>query len=87
MTLGCGMILLLLLCPVQLFFYNFIIQNIPLAEVSTCILFRNDYCITVFVLIILCSLIWVPVGVWIGLRPAVAANSATHRAIFSGISS
>jgi NitT/TauT family transport system permease protein len=29
--------------------------------------------IRVFILIILCSLLWVPVGVWVGMRPHVAA--------------
>ena len=35
----------------------------------------------VIVLIALASLIWVPVGVWIGLRPALARRASAARAV------
>ena len=47
-------------------------ENIPLAAVEHVFLLGLATASRVFVLIIICSLIWVPVGVWIGLRPNVA---------------
>ncbi len=50
----------------------FIFRNIPLASVGHVFLLGLITALRVFCLIIVCSLIWVPVGVWIGLRPSVA---------------
>ncbi len=50
---------------------------------------RPGACITmvrVFVLIALASLIWVPIGVWVGMRPRAAADRAADRAVHGGIS-
>ena len=50
----------------------FIALHIPLASVGHVFFLGMITAIRVFALIIICSLIWVPVGVWIGLRPHVA---------------
>lgn len=50
----------------------FIARNIPLASVGHVFFLGSITAIRVFALIIVCSVIWVPVGVWIGLRPHVA---------------
>ncbi|HSW69963.1 MAG TPA: ABC transporter permease subunit [Gammaproteobacteria bacterium] len=50
----------------------FIVRNIPLVSVGHVFLLGAITAMRVFVLIIICSLLWVPVGVWIGLRPPVA---------------
>src|SRR3990167_1606659 len=50
----------------------FIVRHIPLTSVGYIFFLGLMTTIRVFVLIIVCSLIWVPVGVWIGQRPQVA---------------
>jgi NitT/TauT family transport system permease protein len=50
----------------------FITQHIPLAAVGHIFFLGLITALRVFVLIVLCSLVWVPVGVWIGFRPRVA---------------
>ncbi len=50
----------------------FIARNIPLTSVGHVFVLGLITSLRVFALIIACSLIWVPVGVWIGLRPSVA---------------
>lgn len=50
----------------------FIARNIPLSSVGYVFYLGLITALRVFVLIMICSLIWVPVGVWIGLRPNVA---------------
>jgi len=50
----------------------YILENIPFADVSQVFFLGLATTLRVFILIILCSLIWVPVGVWVGLRPNVA---------------
>ncbi len=54
-----------------IFFCKYIIENISLAEIAHVFLLGLITAFRVFVLIFLCSLIWVPIGVWVGLRPAV----------------
>lgn len=54
------------------FLWRYIARNIVLAEVLHVFLLGLITAFRVFVLIILCSLIWVPVGVFIGLRPRAA---------------
>lgn len=58
------------LALVFLVYYS--IQNISFAEVLHVFILGLITACRVFILIIICSLIWVPVGVWIGLRPRVA---------------
>ncbi len=50
----------------------FVARYIPLASVGHVIFLGCITAIRVVTLLILCSLIWVPVGVWIGLRPRIA---------------
>lgn len=56
-----------------LFFFVYFIKNhFPLKSVLHVLFLGLITAARVFVLIIACSLIWVPVGVWIGLRPSAA---------------
>lgn len=55
-----------------IFLSDYFFQNVALAEVKQVFLLGLITAFRVFVLIILCSLFWVPVGVWIGLRPRMA---------------
>ncbi|MBV9576658.1 MAG: ABC transporter permease subunit [Gammaproteobacteria bacterium] len=64
-TFGMGAVALL-------FLLNYIANNLSLAEVGHVFFLGLITALRVFVLIIFCSFIWVPVGVWIGLRPNVA---------------
>jgi len=50
----------------------FIAHHIPLSSVGHVFFLGLITTIRVFALIMICSLIWVPVGVWIGFRPQVA---------------
>lgn len=50
----------------------FVVAGATLAEVGTAILLGLATAARVFVLIALASIIWVPVGVWLGLRPGAA---------------
>lgn len=61
----CGVALLI-------FFGNYLYQNIYLPEVNHVFVLGMITACRVFILILLCSVIWVPVGIWIGLRPRVA---------------
>lgn len=54
-----------------LFLAYYIFNNISLPEIEHVFLLGLITAARVFVLIIICSLIWVPVGVWIGRRPRV----------------
>jgi NitT/TauT family transport system permease protein len=51
---------------------DYIGATLDWAEVATAVWFGFLTLIRVIVLILIASLIWVPIGVWIGLRPAVA---------------
>jgi NitT/TauT family transport system permease protein len=50
----------------------YVLASIPLKEVWHTFGLGLVTAFRVFILIILCSLIWIPVGVWAGLRPGVA---------------
>jgi len=50
----------------------FVLEDVTPAEVGTAVLFGLATMVRVFVLIALASIIWVPVGVWLGLRPEAA---------------
>ncbi len=64
LTLGIGI-------AAGIFLINYTTHNITLAEIPHVFLLGLITAFRVFILIILCSLIWVPIGVWIGLRPTV----------------
>jgi NitT/TauT family transport system permease protein len=51
---------------------SFVLSGVALAEVESAILLGVATMLRVFVLIALASAIWVPVGVWVGLRPGAA---------------
>ena len=64
--------LILAFLAALIFLGRFIQQNVPLASVKQVFDLGLITALRVFILIILCSLVWVPVGVWIGLRPRAA---------------
>lgn len=49
--------------------YNFIIQTITLQEISHVFYLGAITGIKVTILIVMASLVWVPIGVWVGLHP------------------
>ncbi len=63
-------ILLIILC---ILVSHYIYQTVPFSETAHIALLGLFTAIRVFIMIGLASLIWVPIGVWIGLRPKVAA--------------
>jgi NitT/TauT family transport system permease protein len=54
------------------FLIEFIRQHIPYDVIKHVIMLGLITALRVFILIILCTLVWVPIGVWIGLRRDVA---------------
>lgn len=52
--------------------FHYFLQNISLGELRHVFVLGLITAFRVFILILLCSIIWVPVGIWIGLRPRVA---------------
>lgn len=55
-----------------IFIYRYIEENITLAETLHVLVLGLITALRVTIMIILCSIIWVPVGIWVGLRPRVA---------------
>lgn len=55
-----------------IFLLTYIAKNISLPEISHVFFLGLITAFRVFILIVLCSLIWVPAGIWIGLRPRAA---------------
>src|SRR5690606_14613209 len=51
---------------------HYVAENISLMEIGHVFLLGLITSCRVFIMIAVCSLIWVPVGVWIGLRPRVS---------------
>lgn len=51
---------------------RFIYQAIPVKETLYVFMLGSFTALRVFILVILCSLIWVPIGIYIGLRPKLA---------------
>jgi NitT/TauT family transport system permease protein len=51
---------------------RFVLAEVPLPEMGRVLLYGVFTLLRVAVLIALASLIWVPIGVWVGLRPRVA---------------
>jgi NitT/TauT family transport system permease protein len=50
----------------------FIYRYVPFSSIQHVFILGLITAVRVFILVFLCSLIWVPVGVWVGLRPNVA---------------
>ncbi len=67
-----NLLLLVVVLGTVIYSVFFIAHNIPLTSVGHVFYLGLFTTLRVFVLIILCSLLWVPIGVWIGLRPHVA---------------
>lgn len=61
-----------LLLGTFLFVIHFIFQNVPLHSIWHVFYLGIITSIRVFFLIAIVSLIWVPIGVWVGLRPNIA---------------
>ncbi len=55
-----------------IFIGNYIVNNISFPEIRHVFFLGLITAFRVIVLIVLCSLFWVPVGIWIGLRPRAA---------------
>ena len=57
-----------------LFYYliGFIYQNVSLKTTLYVFMLGSFTALRVFILILLCSLVWVPIGVYVGLRPNLA---------------
>lgn len=51
------------------FLFSYAMHNLSMKEVFHVFILGLITALRVFILIILCSFIWVPIGVWIGLRP------------------
>lgn len=65
--------LLTLFCvAIITFLIRFIFKTVPVHEALHVVLLGCYTSLRIILLIILCSLIWVPIGVWIGMRPRVA---------------
>jgi NitT/TauT family transport system permease protein len=57
---------------VLIFLLRFVFKTVSISETLHVLTLGVYTTIRIIILIIICSLIWVPVGVWIGLRPRVA---------------
>jgi NitT/TauT family transport system permease protein len=55
--------------------YTYLSQTLTWADLGQCILFTLFTMLRVILLMALASLVWVPVGIWIGLRPALAEKA------------
>lgn len=64
--------LMVLTVAILITMVRYIDENFSFKTVQHVILLGLITALRVFILIIVCSLIWVPVGVWVGLRPNVA---------------
>lgn len=53
---------------------RYIVDNIPIPEIEYVALLGGVTAVRVIVLIAIASLIWVPIGVWIGLKPKLAQS-------------
>jgi NitT/TauT family transport system permease protein len=52
--------------------FNYIKHHLSLSDVTHVFLLGLITATRVFIMIIICSLFWIPIGVWIGLKPKVA---------------
>ncbi len=64
--------LVIMVLTVAGFLGKYLWDNFPLSAVGHVFLLGLITSLRVLAMIVICSLIWVPVGVWIGLRPHVA---------------
>jgi NitT/TauT family transport system permease protein len=64
-----NLFLLLLIVGSLYFLGKFVLQTITLKEVAHVFFLGSVTALRIIILIILASLVWVPIGVWIGMRP------------------
>lgn len=69
----CDLALILAGLSAVIFLILVAVKNISLTELRYVVMLGLITMLRVFILIILCSLVWVPVGIWVGLRPGVSA--------------
>jgi len=67
-----NVVLAVILLGMVIYSIYFIESHIPLSSIGHIFFLGLMTAIRVLVLIVVCSLLWVPIGVWIGLRPNVA---------------
>ncbi len=72
MTWVWNIVLIIAVLSAMIYLGLFIFHHIPLSLLAHVFGLGLITALRVFVCIIICSLIWVPIGVWIGLRPSVA---------------
>lgn len=65
-------VLMLLVVAAIVFAVYFIFRHLPLSEVGHVLLLSIYTGLRIVVIMIFCSLVWVPIGVWVGMRPNVA---------------
>jgi NitT/TauT family transport system permease protein len=65
-------VLIMGLIAAGVYLFQFISKNLSLSEVLLVFKLGSFTALRVIGLIIICSAIWVPIGVWVGLRPRVA---------------
>lgn len=53
--------------------YRFIVTALPITEFKYVLFLGSVTTLRVVILILISSLLWVPIGVWVGMRPRVAA--------------
>lgn len=53
--------------------YRFIVTALPISEFKYVLFLGSVTTLRVVILILISSLLWVPIGVWVGMRPRVAA--------------
>ena len=75
-TLSVGVCWLLMVCFVLLFLYGVwqVIHIASMPELFRIFLLGFFTFLRVFVLLLFCMLLWVPIGVWVGFRPAIASR-------------
>jgi len=66
-------LLFLILSYCILFLIRYLYQSIPLSTVLYTLFLGSITALRVFMLIIIASLIWVPLGIWVGLRPTLTS--------------
>ncbi|MFX8696306.1 sulfonate ABC transporter permease, partial [Acinetobacter baumannii] len=54
---------------------EFVLTEVSYDEVLSVVLFGFYTLVRVFVLIVIASLVWVPIGVWIGLNPRLTQQA------------
>ena len=69
---GFDVLLLLGTIAAIVWMIHFILQTVSLGEIGWAFVLGAITAVRVLVLIVVASLIWVPIGVWIGLRPNIA---------------